>query len=167
MRVTRLVLGLATSALVSGACGGKTVYVTVTAPASESAATAAASPTEELNKLFGTLTLQDYNGIDFEGQRFEGASCTGRGGYSDIQQGAQVVVKDGSESILAVDSLDRGQQDALIDGGSVYYCKFTFYVDAIPTTDFYSIEVSHRGALTYSAAEMEAQHWHVDFTLGS
>jgi hypothetical protein len=32
--------------------------------------------------------------------------------------------------------------------------------------DFYSVEVSHRGEITYSRDELEAAGWSIDLTLG-
>jgi len=45
-------------------------------------------------------------------------------------------------------------------------CKFKFVVKNVPPTDFYRIEVSHRGQLTFTHDEFEARGWTVDFELG-
>jgi hypothetical protein len=36
----------------------------------------------------------------------------------------------------------------------------------LPKTDFYKVEVSHRGALTYSYDDMKSQNWTVGLKLG-
>ncbi len=46
-------------------------------------------------------------------------------------------------------------------------CDFPIVVPNVPKSDFYTIEVGHRGELTYSFAEMVAQNWTVGFTLGN
>lgn len=75
------------------------------------------------------------------------------GGFSDIVQGTQVMVQDGSGEIIGSSTLAGGH---LNEQG----CTFTFRV-TVPDTNFYQITVSHRGALTYSREEMLANGWHV------
>jgi hypothetical protein len=43
---------------------------------------------------------------------------------------------------------------------------FPLEVDVPDGLDFYTVEVSHRGGLTYTHAEMEAADWVVGLTLG-
>lgn len=87
------------------------------------------------------------------------ANCRGDGGYSDISGGTDVVVRDGSGSVLAKGALGPGRRN----GGS---CTFQFTVRKIPEVDFYEVEVGRRGSLTYSFDELEARDWQVGFTLG-
>lgn len=88
------------------------------------------------------------------------ADCQGTGGYVDIQAGLDIVVRNGSGTIIGTDFLtyERGRSS---DAG----CSFSFEVD-VPDTDFYSVEVGSRGELTYSRAEMVANAWTVSLTLG-
>jgi len=46
-------------------------------------------------------------------------------------------------------------------------CRFAFTVTGIPRATFYSVEVSHRGQLTYSFDDMVNKAWQVAVTLGS
>lgn len=88
-------------------------------------------------------------------------SCSGSGGYSDIQAGTDVVVRDGAGAILAT--------AALVDdpaGSSAARCAYTFQVPDVPSADFYTIEVGRRGDLTYSRADLQERGWTVGFTLG-
>jgi hypothetical protein len=77
-------------------------------------------------------------------------------GYNDITAGAPVVVKDESGKILATGSL-----------GSETSCRFPLTVDGIPDAKFYQVEVSHRGALTYSPSDLDQRGWKIELTLGS
>lgn len=43
-------------------------------------------------------------------------------------------------------------------------CQFSFEVE-VPDASFYSVEVSHRGAVNYSRADLEAAAWTLDLTL--
>jgi hypothetical protein len=88
-------------------------------------------------------------------------SCTGEGGYDDIRAGAAVIVKDESGKVLATGSLGSGK---ITDPAT---CEFSFSLADVPDAKFYQIEVSHRGALTYSRDDLDKRGWKVEFTLGS
>lgn len=114
--------------------------------------------------LVGTMTLKDYSGIEKPGSFTSGEPgepCTGRGGYDDIRLGTSVVVKDGKGVTLATGRLGAGKM-----GEFGFGCDFSFEVLNVPKADFYSIEVAHRGALTYSRKELGAIGWSVAFELG-
>ena len=117
----------------------------------------AASAAGSGNTITGSLVLTNEEGYD-EGY---GASsgCSGSGGYDDIDFGTEVVVRDGDGQLLATSMLESGEDDLL-------GCTFPFEVTDVPNADFYSIEVSHRGDLSYSHSEMEANGWVVGFELG-
>jgi hypothetical protein len=40
-------------------------------------------------------------------------------------------------------------------------------VEGIPDAKFYQVEVSHRGALTYSPSDLDQCGWKIELTLGS
>lgn len=109
--------------------------------------------------ITGTMTL-DAEGVDPGDTNTPG--CRSKGGYEDIAEGAQVVVKDGAGSVLATTALGGGTQTVTDPGAD---CVFEFSV-AVPDAEFYSIEVTHRGALTYSRVELEERGWTVSFSLG-
>lgn len=81
------------------------------------------------------------------------ASCSTYGGYNDIAEGASVTVRDASDAIVGIGSLSAGTSSS----GS---CVFAFTVPDVPESAFYSIEVSKRGALTYSADDVETGNVH-------
>jgi hypothetical protein len=91
----------------------------------------------------GTLTLRDSFASS------DGA-CVGKGGYADIRGGTQVTVYDGPR-VAAVGSLSTG----VVVGAWPGDCDFAFSVTVPRGPDFYSVEVSHRGRLNYSAGELE------------
>lgn len=107
-----------------------------------------------------------------------GEPCTGSGGYSDVAPGAPVIVRNGAGDTIATSELELGRsigEDGKIerDGqnvtqtfGAVEGCRFTFTIDDVPNSKFYAVEVSHRGALTYSKKQMEERAWKVSLTLG-
>ncbi|WP_377454571.1 hypothetical protein [Rhodococcoides fascians] len=101
-------------------------------------------------QLAGTMTLTEsvtrYGG----GPGFE---CVGYKGYDDMTQATAVTVSDESGTLLAKGTF------AGSTGGSAssYPCVFTFVIDAVPTgKNFYKVEVSHRGALSYTQDEAQA-----------
>lgn len=89
-----------------------------------------------------------------------GHYCSGENGYNDIAAGAEVQVLNQAGTILGTSAL-QGGSDAFTS------CNFTFSVPQIPSAAFYQIQVSHRGNVTFSKAELQSNHWTADLTLGS
>lgn len=143
-RVGVLALALTSSC---GGNGGPRVAPTTTVPT---------------HSLSGTLTLKD------EVNEFSGKPCTGSRGYSDIQEGAQVTVKDEANMLLAVGRLGPGTtREARRTQFTAYsYCQFSFAIPSIPDRPFYQVEVSHRGALSYQRDDLESRSWTVDLSIG-
>ncbi len=107
------------------------------------------------HKITGTFKLIDS---DVNYNQF---TCYGLGGYADIREGADVIVKDGSGKIIAKSKLVDDKA-----GSSARGCAYTFEVADVPSADFYAVSVGRRGELTYSKSEMAAQGWKVSFSLG-
>lgn len=105
--------------------------------------------------ITGEMTLMDSDGYD---ESIVGG-CEGTGGYDDISYGTSVTVRDGAGEILATGSLEAGEDLGL-------WCNFPFTVEDVPGADFYEVEVSHRGGLSYSDKEMEEKDWFVSVSLG-
>jgi len=116
-----------------------------------------ASPSPATHIIEGAMALTDSDGW-YPAQL--GDPCTGQGGYADMTEGAQVVVRDGAGETLAVGNLEAGR---LLKWNQ---CAFAFTIEGIPTADFYRIEVAHRGELTYPAIDLAYREWQVVFTLG-
>ncbi|WP_433414978.1 hypothetical protein ACQP1V_36125 [Microtetraspora malaysiensis] len=111
--------------------------------------------------ISGTLSVhggQSWNNI-------EGEECSMfEAGYSDIRQGAQVVVTDATGKTLALGTLGAGKRH-LPEGAApvARRCAFPFTVQAPGGQDFYGIEVSHRGRLQYTAEQVREP---LELTLG-
>lgn len=103
--------------------------------------------------ITGTLALSDSS-LSFE----DGESCWGSGGYDDIHDGTQVTVKDGSNDVIGASAL----KNSTMRSGN---CEFEYSVE-VPRANIYQVEVSHRGELTYSHEDLEAQEYNVTATLG-
>lgn len=126
-------------------------------PASSPASSIAKSGTHTIT---GTLTVNgDVDTITVYGQ-----FCSGVGGYSDLDIGTPVVVKNGTGAVIATGSVGGG--DVLLNGATKIICVFPFEVKDVPDSDFYVIEVSHRGGLTFSKSDLEASGWKADFSIG-
>jgi hypothetical protein len=89
-------------------------------------------------------------------------NCYGTGGYSDIEGGMDVTVRDKSGSILASTSTSIGTSD---DDDFLFSCEFKFTLE-VPSSDFYSITIGRRGELNYSLSEMKEMSWNVSLFLG-
>ncbi|MEU7470761.1 hypothetical protein AB0A94_19890 [Streptomyces sp. NPDC044984] len=156
-----LAIGAGLGAAVVGACwagmslaGGS--ETDATAAGASASPSANAELTEDVKGPFstdGTLTVAGIGaGLDPE------ELCSGTGGYSDIDFGAQVNVTDAAGTLVAVGSLGFGEKTEL-------GCEFPFTVDDItPGSKFYTVEVSHRGGLTQTEDELRTGG--LAFTLG-
>lgn len=90
----------------------------------------------------GTVTVADA------GKGFSDTGCRGTGGYSDLAEGTPVAISDASGKTIAIGRLETGR----VSGAD---CVFPFHV-SVPRSDFYGIEVSHRGVVKYSRAEVQS-----------
>jgi len=93
---------------------------------------------DETISVHGQMRITDPDGFDLNA----GGECAGDGGYTDIHAGTQVVITDRSGATVAVGQLGRGSR---INS----YCELPFNLDVPGGSDFYGIEVSHRGVLQY------------------
>lgn len=119
----------------------------------------APTPTPVLHRITGTLELADTSAYG-NGILAVGGSCWGTGGYSDITAGATVTLTDEAGTILASTSLGEGS-------GTASLCTFDFTLEGVPdTAKFYSVQVSRRGQVTNSHADMVADGWTFALTLG-
>lgn len=89
----------------------------------------------------------------------DGSSCRGKGGYSDIGEGAAVTVYDASGKIVSAGKIT----------GSTYHageCKFQWSAASIPAgAGPYQFEISHRGKMTIT--EQDARAGAIHLTLGN
>lgn len=128
--------------------------------------------------LTGTFTISGFDSIAAQGGTAQdtidamNASLSGQGvnpsysncssgpggGYSDIKAGTGVTITDGLGRVVATSTLTSGVQGA--NG-----CSFNF-TSTVPDSDFYKIEVSRRGAQSYSRQELSQRGWRVGLTLG-
>jgi hypothetical protein len=122
-------------------------------------------PTPEPLTITGTFTLRAPGSIR-TAQAGPGAKihdCAGRDGYSDIDEGLGVTVRDEDGTTIGSSRLT---QQGLEEVGDEDRCHFTFTVEVTPA-EFYTIEVGERGQVTYSHAEIEDAQWQVEFSLGN
>ncbi|WP_377640105.1 hypothetical protein [Oryzobacter terrae] len=83
----------------------------------------------------------------------KGTECKGVGGASDIAEGTQVTIRDATSTIIALGKLPKG----VYDGPGTYDCMFDIEIPGVPKGhEFYSVAVSDRGELRYTAAEVAA-----------
>lgn len=90
--------------------------------------------------------------------------CYGSGGYSDIKGAMPVTIRDGKGNILATGNTESGKRPS--GKYSNVICKFSFKVNDVPKTDFYSVEIGRRGQINYSYEEMQEKKWELILSLG-
>jgi hypothetical protein len=123
--------------------------------------------------------------------KFTDQGCSGYDGYSDIAVGASVTIRNGGGNIVATTQLSGCRFTNLrtttfpaipgIEGvpgvmepipGTPAETKqsgfmaFDFVANDVPDADFYTVEVSHRGQISFSKADLEAKGWTAELTLG-
>jgi hypothetical protein len=80
----------------------------------------------------------------------DGGACDPPDGYSDLVAGSQVIITSGGKT-LAVGELGAGHPES--DNTT---CHYTYSVKDVPLGyKFYGVEISHRGVIQESAADME------------
>lgn len=98
-------------------------------------------------EILGAITLEDN--ITTYGLP-DGFECAGKGGYKDIGPGVAVTVTDEAGTLLAKGAIGKSS-------GGTSGCWLDFTVPAVPRgSEFYKVEVGHRGELTYTESEAES-----------
>ena len=116
----------------------------------------------KLVSIEGRLRLAKSDNVTFPNYKYEGLKCYGMGGYEDIREGLQVVVRNASSVIVGTGQL-RPQSGADADYRE---CRFVWNINKIAESDFYSVEVGKRGALIFSLRELQGSNFVVEATLG-
>ena len=92
-------------------------------------------------------------------------NCYGTGGYSDMDGYIPITVWDGSGKMIATGHTSNGKRP---NGEySSVVCIFTFEIDNIPESNFYTIEIGRRGKLNYSFNQMQEMGWDLALSLGT
>jgi hypothetical protein len=129
------------------ACGGN----------GETGAESQPSPSPTTQKLYGTMTLVTGG----QSLRRSGDDCEGKGGYDDLQEGTQVRILSEDGDLVATTAFDLGE--IVTDP---FGCRWNFEVEVPNDLDFYSVEASHRGGISYSRSELEDENWIVHLSIG-
>lgn len=115
--------------------------------------------------ITGTLELRGERSGMYRDMMVIDGNCLGYGGYDDIQPGAAVTIRDGDDKTIAIGRLEIGSFEPV--GTKTGKCTFPFTVENVPDVPFYSVEVSHRGQVFASRADLEATNWRFDLALGN
>ncbi|MUL82996.1 MULTISPECIES: DUF732 domain-containing protein [unclassified Mycolicibacterium] len=102
----------------------------------------------EKTTVNGTFVLIDNAGVD--GIASDGTTCQGANGYSDVNPGTPVTVKNGKGEVLATTTLGPGKSGAA-------NCTFSFTVPVTEGQDRYVLSVGHRGEFSYSFEQLVAK----------
>jgi hypothetical protein len=84
--------------------------------------------------------------------------CWGIGVYEDVSGGAGVLVRDGTEAVIAASFLEGGVRSST-------GCDLGFLVEVPADLDTYTVEVKNVGGINYSAVELDALGWAVQLDL--
>ena len=111
--------------------------------------------TPDTYTITGAIVLRDSTSVERDGDE-----CYGTGGFSDMRVGTGATVRDGSGTVIGTGRIITASE------WSPGTCEFTFEITGLPRSDFYVLEVSHRGELVYSFEEIEDLGWYVGLSLG-
>lgn len=143
------------------------------------AANRAGDDKQEMKGLLQLISAGDVEG-DLE-------NCEGTGGYDDIQEGADVTIKDQDGKTVGTGRLENGTTDQVVDrmvesGDDAKRSELEEILDDtegiacvllwdanVAKADIYSIQIGNeaRGELTYSKDDLDESDWVVEVTLGT
>lgn len=104
----------------------------------------------ETSTVTGSFVLKDESSNIYSSAiTVTGSTCSGSGGYSDIEEGTPVTVKNGKGEILATAFLEAGE-------GGRYQCTFPFSFEITEGEERYVVAVGRRGELSYTFDELKA-----------
>lgn len=104
----------------------------------------------ETATITGSFTLNDDSPSTYSPSiDVDGSDCEGTGGYSDVNAGTPVTVKNGKGEILTTSYLEQGR-------GGRYMCTFGITFEVTEGQDRYVVNVGRRGELSFSFAELKS-----------
>ncbi len=104
----------------------------------------------ETATITGSFTLNDDSPSAYSPSiDVDGSDCEGTGGYSDVNAGTPVTVKNGKGEILTTTYLEQGR-------GGRYMCTFGITFEITEGQDRYVVNVGRRGELSFSFAELSS-----------
>lgn len=143
-------------ALVSAGCGGSGDWKAAPTTNARRPTTTSSSTTPPTRTLQVRLALEDPD----EGWGDAGGACEGSGGYADIAEGASVVARDETNTVVAAGRLGPGEQ-------FLGACLFVAELRNVPIRlEFLTIETAGRGGPMYSQYDLFAHGWTVGLALG-
>ena len=151
----RRIAAVATLAVIAGVAGCSAG----TGQSEGANATPASAATAERTEgnIYGRLSVEaDFGQNSVKDNTAEGGPCISPAGFEDIQEGTGVTIKNADGKIVGTTTLSsRGLRpaegsDKIVDA----HCEFDFLIDHIQRdSDFYTVEIGSRGAMTYNADE--------------
>ncbi len=97
----------------------------------------------------GTFTLINNSpNMYYPAIAVNGPTCSGADGWSDIQPGTQVFVKNSKGDIIVTAELQQGT-------GNRFRCTFPFSFDISEGEDHYIVSVGRRGELSYTFTQLK------------
>lgn len=104
----------------------------------------------ETATITGSFTINDDNPNSYSPAiEVDGSSCTGAGGYSDVDEGTPVKVRNDKGELLTETVLEEGR-------GGRFMCTFSMTFEVTEGEERYVVEVGKRGELSYSFDELKS-----------
>lgn len=106
--------------------------------------------------IVGSQEVHDSSGFNLA----DGTSCVTTGGYSDVSEGAEVIITNASGNQVGQGALGSGT----ISGDA---CIFSFTMTSVPDSSSYGIRIGNRNTVSFTRSEMVSDNWAPTVTLGS
>ena len=92
--------------------------------------------------------------------------CKGNGGYSDIKNGSRVSIYSSGDKLLASTELANAEYDLKSVKSRVISCQLNWTVNDVPNDEQgYYVEITKRGKVFFSTAQLQANGWALDTEL--
>lgn len=114
------------------------------------------------HSIVGTFTIYHKQYSSENADNFmvtDNKLCGGMNGFDDLRYEMPITVTNEEGKIIGIGSAGFG---VLVDSD----CVFTYKIDNIPRSNFYSIEVGRRGKVNYSIEQIIRDNWKVLISIG-
>lgn len=154
-----------TTALTASASAPATSAVTRTVTEevtlTSSPSTSSRAPAPQRHTIKGTFYIVANRNTAYR------SNCRGfsEDGQGDIAVGASVTVRAANGHIVGVGSLDSCRFTDISSPGQGRSLTFGWRVSNVPDSDFYTIEVAHRGEVPFSRTQLARSHWQAHLSL--
>lgn len=118
------------------------------------------SPSPSVHAI--TVAIELSGGSNSVSRSSVSSECHGLGGYADMDIGTQFSIKDAAGTLIGFGALTDSHY-----GPAPFHCSLQGRAENVPDAPIYSVEVGRRGTINFTRAQLEANGWLAQLTLGN